>query len=233
MAHFASGAGELGHLRPSGTLMKFSPRKGYGFFRRDDGREDVFCHYSQLASGCFGDMIVGCRMVFDLGTNGRNGKQRAVNVTIVELPDGREEDSLRRPVFGEEGPALASRGRGERPEGPGNGRPPRWTGVLRKVVDDGTYGYIDRNDQTGPAFCHFPRRRGEGIWHPPVGSRLAFDLEPVHNCSSGHTNWRAVNIRVLGPDGRREEGQPLSSWRGRRPPPAGAPGEGRDRHSSG
>ncbi|CAE7645755.1 unnamed protein product [Symbiodinium pilosum] len=69
-------------LPRTGTLKKFFPEKGIGYISPDDGSEDVFIHFQAVTNGGENDMIPGARMSYDLEINDRNGKTKAVRVTI-------------------------------------------------------------------------------------------------------------------------------------------------------
>ncbi|CAE7883296.1 unnamed protein product [Symbiodinium necroappetens] len=69
-------------MAQTGTLKKFFPEKGIGYISPDDGSEDVFIHFQAVTNGGEGDMIPGARMSYDLEINDRNGKTKAVRVTI-------------------------------------------------------------------------------------------------------------------------------------------------------
>ncbi|CAE7448160.1 unnamed protein product [Symbiodinium sp. CCMP2592] len=69
-------------MSQTGTLKKFFPEKGIGYISPDDGSEDVFIHFQAVTNGGEGDMIPGARMSYDLEINDRNGKTKAVRVTI-------------------------------------------------------------------------------------------------------------------------------------------------------
>ncbi|CAE7537865.1 unnamed protein product [Symbiodinium natans] len=69
-------------MAQTGTLKKFFPEKGIGYIAPDDGSEDVFIHFQAVTNGGESDMIPGARMSYDLEINDRNGKTKAVRVTI-------------------------------------------------------------------------------------------------------------------------------------------------------
>jgi CspA family cold shock protein len=51
----------------TGTVRWFDDGRGFGFLARDDGGEDVFCHYSMiLADGCFRNVGEGQKVEFDV-----------------------------------------------------------------------------------------------------------------------------------------------------------------------
>lgn len=69
------GSGE----RVSGIVKWFDQTKGYGFIKRDDGRGEVFVHYSDIEYVGFKALYAGEKVEFGV-TPGRRGEQ-AVRVT--------------------------------------------------------------------------------------------------------------------------------------------------------
>jgi CspA family cold shock protein len=64
-----------------GTVKWFNAQKGFGFITNDNGGEDVFVHFSGIASNGFKTLEEGQKVSFDL-EKGQRGMQ-AVNVTIA------------------------------------------------------------------------------------------------------------------------------------------------------
>jgi cold shock protein len=64
-----------------GTVKWFNAQKGFGFITNDNGGEDVFVHYSGIASNGFKTLEEGQKVMFDL-EKGQRGMQ-AVNVTLA------------------------------------------------------------------------------------------------------------------------------------------------------
>ncbi len=65
---------------PQGPVKWFSPEKGYGFIRQENG-DEVFVHYSSILGDGFKSLEEGQRVEFEV-TPGRKGPQ-ASNVTRV------------------------------------------------------------------------------------------------------------------------------------------------------
>ncbi|MGF7142661.1 CspA family cold shock protein [Anaerotaenia torta] len=65
----------------NGTVKWFNAQKGFGFITNDNGGEDVFVHFSGIASTGFKTLEEGQKVTFDL-EKGQRGMQ-AVNVTLA------------------------------------------------------------------------------------------------------------------------------------------------------
>jgi cold shock protein len=66
---------------PQGTVKWFNSEKGYGFIQPDDGGEDLFVHYSEIAGGGFRSLEEGQKVSYE-ATRGQKGMQ-ASNVSPV------------------------------------------------------------------------------------------------------------------------------------------------------
>jgi CspA family cold shock protein len=63
-----------------GTVKWFNDQKGYGFIQPEDGSKDVFVHISAVERAGMRGLNEGQKISFDLETDGRSGKQSAVNL---------------------------------------------------------------------------------------------------------------------------------------------------------
>jgi CspA family cold shock protein len=63
-----------------GKVKWFNEQKGYGFISRDDG-DDVFVHYSEIASSGFKTLVEDQEVTFEL-KEGPKGLQ-ATNVQVI------------------------------------------------------------------------------------------------------------------------------------------------------
>ncbi|MDO5293427.1 MAG: cold-shock protein [bacterium] len=61
-----------------GTVKWFNSEKGFGFITNDATREDIFVHFSGIATEGFKTLEEGQKVTFDI-TSGNRGDQ-AVNV---------------------------------------------------------------------------------------------------------------------------------------------------------
>ncbi|NCB92680.1 MAG: cold-shock protein [Clostridia bacterium] len=68
----------------NGTVKWFNAEKGYGFITDDNGREDVFVHFSAIVSDGFKTLDEGQKVVFETEADPKNSrKTRAVNVSVA------------------------------------------------------------------------------------------------------------------------------------------------------
>jgi cold shock protein len=65
-----------------GEVIFFSAAKGFGFLSREDGENDLFCHFSAIDMEGYKTLKQGQRVVFET-EQGKNGLQ-ACNVKVVE-----------------------------------------------------------------------------------------------------------------------------------------------------
>lgn len=57
-------------------------KEGYGFISSEETEGDTFFHANNLEGSEFNDLVVGNELEFEIG-EGNNGKQQAINVTLV------------------------------------------------------------------------------------------------------------------------------------------------------
>jgi cold shock protein len=69
---------------PRGTVKLFKMDRGYGFFTSDDRSGDVFVHVSELQKAGISSLAPGQKVTFDVETDKRSRRLRAVNVRIAE-----------------------------------------------------------------------------------------------------------------------------------------------------
>ena len=67
-------------MKETGTVKWFNAAKGFGFIQRESG-EDVFVHFSAIASNGYKSLDEGARVSFEV-KKGPKGLQ-AENVTVV------------------------------------------------------------------------------------------------------------------------------------------------------
>ena len=66
---------------PTGKIKMFNEERGFGFIQSDDGGNDVFFHVTALREG--DDVSVGKAVKFEVGTDPKSGKTKAVSVDLV------------------------------------------------------------------------------------------------------------------------------------------------------
>lgn len=65
-----------------GKIIRLVRDRGFGFIKTEDGQETFF-HRTAIADGDF-DSLAGTESVeFDMGTDQRSGRERAVNVRVL------------------------------------------------------------------------------------------------------------------------------------------------------
>ena len=65
----------------TGIVKWFNDAKGFGFITPDEGGEDVFAHFSAIATSGFRSLKEGQKVQFDI-VQGPKGKQ-ASNITLI------------------------------------------------------------------------------------------------------------------------------------------------------
>jgi CspA family cold shock protein len=67
----------------TGTVKWFNPTKGYGFIQPDEGSKDAFVHISAVERAGLSTLHEGQKVQYEL-VDGRNGKQSAENLTLLD-----------------------------------------------------------------------------------------------------------------------------------------------------
>jgi CspA family cold shock protein len=65
----------------TGKVKMFNEDRGFGFIKPDDGGTDIFFHVTALQEG--DEITVGKAVRFEMGTDPKSGKARAVSVDLV------------------------------------------------------------------------------------------------------------------------------------------------------
>lgn len=66
---------------PSGSCVGWTEDRGFGFVRDDAGGADLFVHRRDLANA--DSLAQGWRVSFEIGTDERRGKPKAVRVRVL------------------------------------------------------------------------------------------------------------------------------------------------------
>ncbi len=67
---------------PTGTVKWYNPAKRYGFITPDEGKDDVFVHFTAVEASGLQTLTTGQRIAFDL-TASHNGRSSASDLKIV------------------------------------------------------------------------------------------------------------------------------------------------------
>lgn len=94
---------------PTGTVVRFDRRRGYGFIQPDDQGEDVFVHQNNIQMEGFRFLDVGERVQFEMEV-GEKG-MKAVSVALTEPRKPRPEGEFQ----GAQGDGGGQRGGYDRP----------------------------------------------------------------------------------------------------------------------
>ena len=69
--------------RHTGTVTWYSADKGYGFIKRDDTSEDIYCHYSAILSDGFHNLEEGERVEFEVKQGHNSARDQARNISAI------------------------------------------------------------------------------------------------------------------------------------------------------
>ena len=67
----------------TGTVKFFNTTKGYGFIEPEEGGKDAFVHISAVERSGLSTLTEGQKVSYEMET-GRNGKESAVNLQLVD-----------------------------------------------------------------------------------------------------------------------------------------------------
>lgn len=68
----------------SGTVKWFNSEKGFGFIANDNGGDDLFVHFSAIASNGYKSLEDGQKVTFDIEQDPKDSRKfRAANVHIA------------------------------------------------------------------------------------------------------------------------------------------------------
>jgi CspA family cold shock protein len=71
-----------------GTVRFFNDKKGFGFIKRDDGRDDIFVHVHDVVDETVEILRIGDRVSFEEGLDKRRNKPEALKVQLIEANGG-------------------------------------------------------------------------------------------------------------------------------------------------
>lgn len=67
----------------NGTVKWFNAEKGFGFITSDEGKEDIFVHFSAIVSDGYKSLNEGQKVTYDVEQDSRTSRTRAINVRLA------------------------------------------------------------------------------------------------------------------------------------------------------
>ena len=67
----------------TGQIIRLIRDRGFGFLRAEDGKE-IFFHRTELQDTSFDSLRGDETVEYDMGTDARSGRERAVNLRVVQ-----------------------------------------------------------------------------------------------------------------------------------------------------
>ncbi|HEX9447785.1 MAG TPA: cold shock domain-containing protein [Dongiaceae bacterium] len=68
---------------PTGSVLWFNEKKGFGFIKPDEAGPDLFIHVSDVVAAGLRHLDEGQRLAFEVATHG-NGKFYATALSVIE-----------------------------------------------------------------------------------------------------------------------------------------------------
>lgn len=73
-----------------GTVKFFSPDKGYGFIKPDDGGKDIFVHISAVEAAGLRTLPEGARIFFEVEPDKKGKGPKAVGLSLEAAGSGEQ-----------------------------------------------------------------------------------------------------------------------------------------------
>ena len=67
----------------TGQIIRLIRDRGFGFLRAEDGKE-IFFHRTELQDTSFDALRGDEKVEYDMGTDARSGRERAVNLRVIQ-----------------------------------------------------------------------------------------------------------------------------------------------------
>jgi cold shock protein len=66
---------------PTGKIKMWNDDRGFGFIKPENGGSDIFFHVTALKEG--DDIAVGAAVTYEVGTDPKSGKVKAISVDLI------------------------------------------------------------------------------------------------------------------------------------------------------